>query len=399
MNSCSDLTSMNRDTAAGCSTISCLAIPTCNHLPELQRAVRSYAEHFIQYGRRPAILVFDDSTTQQQADLCRELCAQTAAEPVHSCEYIGNAQKHQLKDHLARGDEIPPAVIEFALFPDANLIKTGANRNAIQLWTAGQAILSVDDDTVCKTLVAPGTTAGSGRVSLGGDGNPAEFWFFAGHSAALEAAQHAEFDVIARHEEFLGRPLNNILRKDAAKDGFADARSACCHMLRSASSGKGRICVTSNGCVGDSGMSSAAGLCRHRGRGTRQRLTASEPVYRMALQSRIVIAQSLTPTICHGPPFSTMFAGLDNHYLLPPFLPVCRNQDGVFAYCAQRCIHDAYFAYLPGSLAHQPPCNRERSVGTVADLRLSDVVISLASAWITPDEDRSSEQLLQSLGA
>lgn len=315
----------------------------------------------------------------------------------YTCQYIGSAQKQRLRDYLARDAEIPPAVIEFALFAEGDMIRTGANRNVIQLWTAGQATLSVDDDTVCTTLVAP-CAGPSGGVSLGGNGNPAEFWFFADHRAALEAAQHAEFDVLGRHEEFLGKPLN-MLRRDAAENAPPDLRSACGHMLRSASSDRGRILVTSNGCVGDSGMSSTAGLCRHRGRGTRQRLTASESVYRIALQNRIVIAQSSTATICHGPPFSTMFAGLDNHYLLPPFLPICRNQDGVFAYCVQRCLPDAYFAYLPWSLAHQPPDTHKRAVRAVTDLRLSDVVISLASAWTMPSGDRPSEQRLQSLGA
>jgi hypothetical protein len=345
-------------------------------------------------------LVFDDSTSQDQMRLCQETCAQMSAAADYSCQYIGASQKHRLSDHLVGGGEIPRSVVEFALFPDGDLIKTGANRNAIQLWTAGRKILSVDDDTICKTLLAPCAAISntSDRLSLGGEGNPAEFWFFADHQAAVEAAQCTELDIIKRHEEFLGRSLSDMLPVANVKAHTMDAQGACAHMRRSISSGTGRVVVTSNGCAGHSGMSSGAGLRRHRGRGTRQRLTASESIYRMAVQSRQVIAQSLTATICHGPPFSTMFTGLDNRFMLPPFLPVCRNQDGVFAYCVQRCFPDSYFAYLPWALVHQPPGDVKRGASSAAELRLSDVVISLASGWSMPDGDLPGERLLQSLG-
>lgn len=386
-------TCQERDPA---SEISCLAVPTSNRPTELRRALCSYASNFLRHGRKPALLVCDDSASADQRRLSQEILAGVTVDSNFSSCYVGVAQKRGLIDRLTDGGDVPRQIAEFALCPEGDLPTTGANRNAIQLYTAGEMIISVDDDTICRPCAAPGGNAAD-RLSLGGDSNPTEFWFFPDYGAALAAAQFTEFDVAGRHEQLLGRHLRSVVR-DAARKSRLDLGGLCDHLLLSIWSGQGRILVTANGCVGDSGMYSGAGLRRHRGVGTRQRLTASEPEYRMALKSRQVIGQSPAATVCHGVPFTTMFVGLDNRQLLPPFLPVCRNQDGVFACSLDRCVPDAYFGYLPWSLVHGPAAHPDYCQGAAEDMRLSNIIISLMSLWKPPSQDSAPDRLMQSLG-
>ena len=370
------------------------AIPTRSRPAELERAVRSYASNFARFGRRPKILIADDSPLVDQAGTARAAKAglQSAGSGL-TCWYAGHSEKRRLVDLLTEGGDIPRGVVEFGLCPSGDLPKMGANRNAIQMYTAGQMVLAADDDTICQPCFAPG---GSDMdcLRLGSEIDPTEFWFFPDHEAAVAAARFSDFDIASRHEKLLGRPVCSVLC-DAAPGSGLDLGPVCNHLLSSLWSGQGRIAVTTSGSVGDSGMHSTRGLRFHEGRGTRQRLTASESDYRMAMRSRPVIRQAPCTTICHGSPFCTMFVGFDNRQLLPPFLPVCRNEDGVFACVLGGCLPDGYFGYLPWSLVHAPPGCREYDLGI--ETRISELINVCISRWNPPNTTRA-EKRLQSLG-
>jgi hypothetical protein len=370
------------------------AIPTRNRPAALERAVCSYASNFARFGRKPKILIADDSSLDDQAGTARAAKAglQSAGSDL-TCWYAGHNEKRRLVDLLTEGGGIPRSVVEFGLCPDGDLPKMGANRNAIQMYTAGQMVLAADDDTICQPCFAPG---GSDMdcLRLGSEIDPTEFWFFPDHEAAVAAARFSDFDIADRHEQLLGRPVCSVLC-DAAPGSGLDLGPVCNHLLSSLWSGQARIAVTASGSVGDSGMHSTRGLRYHEGRGTRQRLTASESDYRMAMRSRPVIRQVPCTTICHGSPFCTMFAGFDNRQLLPPFLPVCRNEDGVFACVLSGCLPGGYFGYLPWSLVHAPAGCREYDGGI--DTRISELVNVCISRW-NPPSTAYAEKRLQSLG-
>jgi hypothetical protein len=58
-------------------------------------------------------------------------------------------------------------------------------------------------------------------------------------------------------------------------------------------------------------------------------------------------------TICDGAFCMALNLGLDNRRLLPPFMPVQRNQDGVFATLVRLCLDGAYFGFLPWMVLHR----------------------------------------------
>ena len=53
---------------------------------------------------------------------------------------------------------------------------------------------------------------------------------------------------------------------------------------------------------------------------------------------------------------------LDNRQLLPPFYPVQRNSDGLFAAVLRKCFRDHYLGYLPWAIWHDPPQSRSQPI-------------------------------------
>ncbi len=371
------------------------AVPTCDRPVEFDRAINSYVANFARFGRNPKILIADDSrldehTRVERATQLRRRVGRFGL----SCWYAGRKEKYRLIELLTEDGEIPRCVAEFAICPNEDLPTMGANRNAIQLCTAGEMVLTADDDTICQPCCAPGRDE-PGRLRLCSEVDATEFWFFPDHHEAVAAARAAELDIMAAHENLLGRPLWAVVR-GLGSDSILDLETMCNHLLSSLWTGQGKVAVTSNGCVGDSGMYSAWGVRYHDGCGTRDRLSVSEIDYRMAIRSRQVIRQAPSTTICHGSPFSAMFVGLDNRQLLPPFLPVCRNEDGVFAFVLNRCNQESYFGYLPWALVHAPAGCREYCDGVAT--RISEILIACGSTWNAPNTT-CAEKRLGSLGS
>src|SRR5262249_19251163 len=57
--------------------------------------------------------------------------------------------------------------------------------------------------------------------------------------------------------------------------------------------------------------------------------------------------------------------GLDNRSLLPPFMPVYRNEDGLFGLTLRACFDGVYFGYLPSTILHAPMEARSYSTDEV----------------------------------
>jgi hypothetical protein len=91
---------------------------------------------------------------------------------------------------------------------------------------------------------------------------------------------------------------------------------------------------------------------------SRARLLCREGVYRHALASRQLLRAATRPTVCDRAFCMALNLGLDNRSLLPPFMPVQRNQDGIFAALLGSCFGDGYFGFLPWLLLHRPPVPR-----------------------------------------
>lgn len=344
-----------------------LGIVTRNRPEALARCLESYLLNARQYSRKLRCVVVDDSDPgSAQANRARlvELKKRYGAEIF----YAGSEEKDRfIRDLVSEGTREDDA--RFALSdPERCGFTPGANRNALLLETVGELLVSVDDDTVCKT--APSPVAGGG-LSLSSENDPTEFWFYSDRDALLAAVRFEDRDFMGAHEALLGKSLGAW----TGSPEDVDFESLDPLFLRHLEAGEGRVCVTMNGLLGDSGMGGTGGYLTLEGP-SRERLIASESAYRSARAGREVLRCATRPTIVNRPFLMTPGVGLDNRELLPPFMPVMRNEDGLFGLVLRQGWERSVIAHLPWMLLHSPMEARKASMGGVLGVDSYDLVFA-----------------------
>lgn len=375
--------------------IKTLAIPSRAGSRLLPRAVRSYSHHMGEFGRRQRILVSEDGPGEPDAD-GRRACAE-ACDPACELQFLGAEQRRALARDVLERSGAPAEVVEFALFGGGLHAPTyGANRNAILLATAGECVFTGDDDTLCVPL----TLGPGGRpdvLALAGEREEAEMWCFADRQEALASARPAALDVFSAHEQLLGASTLS-----AAAEAFGQSRlgpnSPCGHLLDALLGDSGRVAITYNGSLGDSGLYSARSILMAENPNTRGRLFRDAETLERALSGREMGRVMPHRTISHGGPHVGMFMGIDNRELLPPFFPVYRNEDGVFA-CGMALLRpDAQFGHLPFVLQHAPPAGRSAIPFIPPRARVSEVLMCCLRTAPEPGAGLSSESRMRAVG-
>lgn len=325
-----------------------LGVITANRPALLARAVRSFAENARSFGRRIEAIVCDDGTEEHAKETGRRLEA-VARETGIAIEHVDLAEKRALAADLARESGVDADVVDFALFDPLGIGSAiGANRNALTLLTAGRKILSADDDTIARPRRAPGAET---TLAFDGNGDPQQLWFYPHIESALGPPEDTTVDVFGEHDALLGHPLVDLaLRGPLAHE---DLRGICTHMVGAFATRRGVVSVTPSGIYGDSGMH-AGTMLLGLGEPTRRRLCASEEEYRSAFRSRAVLRGVSNAFVAHPFPSAGTVFGLDGTDLVPPFLPVLRNEDGVFGMTLAVVAKDAYYGFPAHALAHVP---------------------------------------------
>lgn len=194
---------------------------------------------------------------------------------------------------------------------------TGANRNAIQLVTTGERVLSLDDDLDPRLYRPPGT----GTAVRVEQGDATEFWFFAGEAEAEALA--IDGDPYAPFEHGLALAVGD--RPPAAGVWL--------------------------GTCGDPGTCNGLYLLAQRGP-SRTRLLDDDDRYRRQWTQRRVLRAVTHPTIASGHGWTPACVALDHGVLLPPFLPVLRGEGLVFGEIV--AAGGAWsLVRMPGALGHR----------------------------------------------
>jgi hypothetical protein len=144
-----------------------------------------------------------------------------------------------------------------------------------------------------------------------------------------------------------------------------------------------RVRLTTLGSVGDSGMASARSYLFLRGRSLEE-LAASDEIYRLASGCReIRRAVSRVTLATHGR-WLGLCAGIDGGGPLPPFIPLGRNQDGLFRLTLGVVEPGSLTAHLPETVLHAPPEARAYGAEGLRDgfarLTLADIVGAVLTA-------------------
>lgn len=326
-------------------------------------AARARHAHSVPY------VVFDDSRPRATCDENRAVLRTLQERHGVSITYMGTRETSELQALLSETAEVAPDLVGFALFGDPETGESyGANRNRLLLSTVGERIVTLDDDT---QAVLHGDPAPRGWAVEAGD--PTEFWFFRDRQAAFSLLPPLDADVVEMNEGIVGADVSSL----AATPGPAllPSRSLPPWLLQRLLRPRARVAYSMLGLAGD-----CAAWGPHYVSLTgssRERLVADEAGYAWARSTREIIRCAQRATLTPPSLFMAYAAGLDNAELLPPFLPLHRNSDGIFALTLALMDPGAFGAALPCAIRHDPEQARSFSTDIASVLftfRFSEVV-------------------------
>jgi hypothetical protein len=334
-----------------------LCIPTKNRPSCLKRVLHSYLGNCRQFGRSVQVVIADDTDDAGMERQNAATVEETRVEFGMPVWRIRAEDRRKYVVALAAETGVDPATVAFALIKEETTpVSVGCMRNATLLHAAGSLLVSVDDDTVCRMGAVPNPRGG---VCLSSALDPTEFWFYPDRITALEETSFVDGDFLAEHERILGKTADHIIEESGGPLNFDFSGGGPAAML-SGEISRWPVAVTSLGLLGDSGMAdnsyfaiaggeSRSRLARVQSDG--QELPASREIRRCVRQTTLNV----------GPFCMATNLGLDQRQLLPPFFPLFRNQDALFALTLRACSIKALFGFLPLTLAHLPEFPRRPS--------------------------------------
>jgi hypothetical protein len=362
--------------------IASVGITTRNRIDSLERCLRSYIEDLKRYERHHDFVVMDDSETSAARTSNKEMLAQLKQEYDVEISYAGLEEKTQFAKSLVAEGHFDPKVVNFALTDsDDHEFSCGKNRNALFLQTIGELIFSTDDDAVCRIVAPPESVKDFEQEPRGQLLTPVEFWFFADREETLGSVSFVDEDILAAHEQLLGRQLGDCLNS-FGNVSLLSMQRPLSHHLRSLRAGPGRVLVTLTGMVGDSGIRLPV-TYRVLDRRSRERLISSEASYLSGCLSRELLRVATRACLSHDTWFVSTALGFDNRELLPPFFPVLRGSDGIFAELLRLCFEYGYLGDVPRAILHAPMPPRTYRREAVTRSVTSVTMDSLVSACLS----------------
>ncbi len=259
----------------------------------------------------------------------------------------------------------------------------GANRNLLLLLTAGEHVLTVDDDVVLETWSA--TDRDDGLALMGHHQELFETTFFPDRVTALNTVARSAVDVFSAHEALLGHSLSALV---AQSSPAADMTRACGHLRSALEEGRPLVVrATFTGLAGDAGV-----YCPYRllfsGGPLRQLLLTNASMFQTALTSREASRIVHTNVVTHDCGCMAPCMGLANREVVPPFMPTGRNEDGVFGVMLAASDPATVFGHVPVGVLHDSNRPSARPAGPILSAsasRLSDLIISVVMRSRLPE--------------
>jgi hypothetical protein len=333
--------------------VTTLGTVTRNRPQALHRCLDSFLKNAAEAKRDIKVVVVDGSDDQIACEV-KERLSSLSLDYRLPVLYAGKPEKQRFIDRAVQKG-FCSKTLNFALFGGSEFkSSTGSNRNGLLLYTAGEAIVSVDDDTVCDIRVPKG----SGKLKLTSNLDPYETRFFSSREEAIEFYPKQSTDYFALHEKYLGQELARVLGTFSLEE--IEIENCSSDLLSTAYEGEGKLLITVNGLAGDSALGGPARYLWLTGE-SRENFVASKEQYRRNSTSREVVRSVSSTTVTNSPLLLTTFVGMDNRCLLPPFMPLFRGQDGLFSLLTRKCYKSSLTCYLPFNLLHSPVDPRTNS--------------------------------------
>jgi hypothetical protein len=385
--------------------IAAIGIPTRNRVEDVRGCLASFIDNGLRHGRAIEYLVAEGEVTDETREATRASLVDLTKRFGVTIAHAGVPEKRAYAARLAERSGVPRELCEIALLrSDRSPNDNGSSRNAILLHFAGDMHIQIDDDTRARFAPAPGREEG---LALTSTNDPSESWFPGKDAEALPERVVADRCFVALHEELLGRGVCGLV--EAHRQEGLDLDHAGAAFFRRLVPTGGRVLYTQIGAAGDTGTGSMWHYLLFRGP-TRDRLHRSEEGYRRAFVERRSVRVTRRTSISDAAFCLGMALGIDARGVVPPFLPIQRNSDGLFGIVARVCFHDTFSGFVPWAMEHTPPGRRtstfEAFFESLGHSWGEDMLCALvAGSHVIPEHDDPARSLralgawLQHLGA
>jgi hypothetical protein len=242
----------------------------------------------------------------------------------------------------------------------------GANRNLGLLITAGESILSVDDDIVVgPALVSRGRESG---FSVHAHGDPRENAFGVSDAALTARLASSPRTILQAVDTMLGRAIAELGVPRPTEGGLAVDPSR-------------RVAAVVPGLLGDHGFMTGSSVL-FQNEASVFAMANEERVYRDAIVGRQILRCVRQRTLCvgSGAAFMAGCFGYDNSSHGVPFLPNFGNEDALFGVMSRMANPTACIGYIPEIVRHRPVEQRTLELDSVrrpVPLRMTHLLAEL----------------------
>lgn len=301
-------------------------IITCDRPEAVQRLLDSMLLHG-RLAQHEELFLVDDSRDAANGERNAELVAQFNLTSPRTMRYIGCAAQGALLDRLVT--ELPHYERAIRFLIDrarwATLPSYGLARTLCLLLGVGRRCIILDDDIICRSVSAHRKREG---ISFGAQ-DQRDLASFSSEAELMGSASFLEADPMASHARCLGMPLSlalGALGKDQLEAADLRGVNAAAVSTLDANS---RVLITQCGSWGDPG-SPGVGWFFRLDKESLHDLLASSGGLAGAATRRFFWLGRTRPNISKLAVMSQA-TGLDNSALLPPYFPVFRGEDALFA--------------------------------------------------------------------
>lgn len=324
--------------------ISRLVIPTRGDRAGLAAVLESHLLANARFGHRLETIIISDSEALpiDVEDVLKRWNG--------SVSVITRSERRSLADRVAGLTGIERGVVRTALLSDEELGGSpGATRNTALLLTAGELILSVDDDVPCRGICTgpPGE-----RLSLFPT-SAADTYCVEPVADPSELPESRGIDLIDAHERILGRSLPACLDLFG---GNADVGSSEALSFAAGQHSGSAVKLTQTGLIGDCARDTPWFLVHARPELQREWSRDAARCSRI-LGSRWMTQSVERHTVLLGGNFMSFCFGMDNRGPVAPFPSFARGEDSVFAAVAGVST-GALIGVLPLAVRHSPAQSR-----------------------------------------
>ena len=247
-------------------------------------------------------------------------------------------------------------VLDSLLYPSIDGLSYGCNKNLNLLLSAGQYLISTDDDIICNPArVGAGI---SKDLFWSDEYYPGDLRCCKDRQEILKAVTEIELDIVGSYISFF-----------SISDGIKE---------------EGKIITICPGTYGDSCMASQNSLLNLKD-DSRSYLLKN---YEELRYSREMVRIPAYNALSRSPQFIMAQAGIDNTIPIPPFLPYGRNSDGLIRFLIMLLYPDALTLFPAFGLLHSPSTPRRADKESLTNYKphLSSLVMA-AAMYSRPGKD------------